>query len=175
MFLLNPDEQPQIIQYIADSTKGSPILEGKTTKKRHRSTGEKSAAKKRANLPSDRLLTEVTSSVLVEQAPEHQQITERMSNILMEEVNPKSPMLEEIMIMEARLTASITTSRDKDISEIESRLNENIKLTIDNSIKDALKVMQSSICTSIQNNPLIHSHSMEIKGLWEENFKLNGK
>ena len=93
----------------------------------------------------------------------------------MDEVKSKSPMLEEIMKMEVRLTASITTSRDKDISELQTRLNENIKSTIDNSIKQALKVMQSSICASVQNNPIIKSHSMEIKGLREENFRLNTK
>ena len=58
----------------------------------------------------------------------------------MEENNSQSPMLEAIMKMETRLTASITTARDKDISELETRLNENIKSTIDNSIKEALKV-----------------------------------
>ena len=42
---------------------------------------------------------------------------------------------------------------------------------IDTSIKDALKVMQTSICTAVQNNPIIHSHSVEIKGLREEGGK----
>ena len=77
--------------------------------------------------------------------------------------------------MEARLTVSITTGRKNDISELESRLNENIKSTIDSSIKEALKVMQSSICTSVQNNPTIKSHSKEIEGLHEENLRLNRK
>ena len=172
---LNPEEQHQILQYIATNVKGSPVLEGKTTKKRRRSTGEKSTAKKRANLPSESPPKEGTSSVLVEQPLEHQQITKKMANVQMEEAKTKSPMLEEIMKMEARLTASITTGRDKDISELETRLNENIKSTIDNSIKEALKVMQTSICTSVQNNPIIKSHSTEIKGLQEENLRLNRK
>ena len=77
--------------------------------------------------------------------------------------------------MEARLTASITTGRKNNISELESRLNENIKSTIDSSIKEALKVMQSSIYTSVQNNPTIRSHSKEIEGLREENLRLNRK
>ena len=84
-------------------------------------------------------------------------------------------MLDEIMKMEARLMASITTNRDKDISEVETRLNANIKSTIDTSIKDAQKVMQTSPCTAVQNNPLIQSHSTEIKGLREENLRLNRK
>ena len=109
--------------------------------------------------------------------PEH--FVSRMSNIQMEDTatitNSASPMLEEIMKMEARLTASITTNRDKEISDMEMRLNANIRSTIDTSIKDALKVMQTSICTAIQNNPLIQSHNLEIKGLREENFWLNRK
>ena len=35
--------------------------------------------------------------------------------------------------------------------------------------------MQTSICTAVQNNPLIQSHNQEIKGLREENFWLNRK
>ena len=52
-------------------------------------------------------------------------------------------MLDEIMKMEARLTASITTNRDKEISDMETRLNANIRSTINSSITDALKVMQT--------------------------------
>ena len=106
-------------------------------------------------------------------------IVSRMSNMQMEDTatitNSASPMLEEIMKMEARLTASITTNRDKEISDMEMRLNANIQSTIDTSIKDALKVMQTSICTAVQNNPLIQSHNLEIKGLPEENLWLNRK
>ena len=106
-------------------------------------------------------------------------IVSRMSNMQMEDTatitNSASPMLEEIMKMEARLTANITTNRDKEMSDMEMRLNANIRSTIDTSIKDALKVMQTSICTAVQNNPLIQSHNLEIKGLREENFRLNRK
>ena len=82
-------------------------------------------------------------------------------------------MLDEIMKMEARLTASITTNTDKDISEMETRLNANIRSTIDTSIKEALQVMQTSICSAVQNNPQIKTHSIELKGLREENIRLN--
>ena len=58
---------------------------------------------------------------------------------------------------------------------MEERLNINIRSTIDTSIKDALKVMQTTICTAVQNNPVIQSHSSEIKDLREENFRLNRK
>ena len=102
-----------------------------------------------------------------------------MSTIQMEDTTTNtsstSPMLEEIMKMEARLTASITTNREKEISDMEIRLNANIRSTIDTSIKDALKVMQTSLCTAVQNNPLIQSHNIEIKGLREENSRLNRK
>ena len=88
-----------------------------------------------------------------------------MSTMQMEDTttgnNSTSPMLEEIMKMEARLTASITTNREKEISDMETRLNANIRSTIDTSIKDTLKVMQMSLCTVVQNNPLIQSHNIE--------------
>ena len=172
---LNPESQHQILQYIGSNKKDSLTPESHSTKKRCRSTGEKSSSNKRANLPSDTQSNEEASGTLTEEALEQQQITERMSNIQMNKTNSNSPILEEIMKMEARLTASITTGRNNDISELKSRLNENIKSTIDSSIKEALKVMQSSICTSVQNNPIIKSHSREIEGLHEENFRLNRK
>ena len=79
------------------------------------------------------------------------------------------------MKMEARLTASITTNRDTDISEMETRLNANIKSTIDTSIKEVMQIMQTSICSAVQNNPQIKAHSIELKGLCEENIRLNRK
>ena len=142
---LNPDEQHQILQYIGSNKKDSPTPESHSTKKRRRWTGEKSSSYKRANLPSDTQAKEEASDRSTKEALAQKQITERMSNI--HKTNSNSPMLEEIMKMEARLTVSITTGRKNDISELESRLNENIKSTIDSSIKEALKVMQSSICT----------------------------
>ena len=141
-----------------------------------RSTGEKPNAKKRVDSASEPLpIVKATQSVPNE--PDKEEVVSKMSTIEIEDTktNTSSPMLEEIMRMEARLTASITTSRDKDISEMESRLNANIKSTIDSSIKDALKTMQTSLCTAVQNNPLIQSHSTEIKGLREENIRLNRK
>ena len=35
--------------------------------------------------------------------------------------------------------------------------------------------MQTSICTAVQNNPIIQSHNEEIKGLKDENHRLNRK
>ena len=165
----HPDEQPQIIQYITDSLKNTIVCEGNNSKKMRRSTAEKPNAKKRVDSASEPLpIVKSTQSVPNEQDKE--EAVSKMSTIEIEDTitNTSSPMLEEIMRMEARLTTSITTNRDKDISEMESRLNANIKSTIDSSIKDALKTMQTSLCTAVQNNPLIQSHSTEIKGLREE-------
>ena len=84
-------------------------------------------------------------------------------------------MLEEIKKMEERLTQKITSNKDKEISDLEEWLNNNIRSTIDTSIKDALLVMQTSICTAVQNNAKVKSHSTEIQGLKEENLRLNRK
>ena len=172
----HPDEQPQIIQYITDSPKNTILCEGNNLKERHRSTSEKPNAKKRVDSASEPLPI-VKSTQSVPNEPDKEEVVSKMSTIEIEETktNTSSPMLEEIMRMEARLTANITTNRDKDISEMESRLNANIKSTIDSSIKDALKTMQTSLCMAVQNNPLIKSHSTETKGLREENIRLNRK
>ena len=58
---------------------------------------------------------------------------------------------------------------------MEERLNNNIKTTIDNSIKEALQTMQASICTAVQSNPVIQKHSAEITGLKAENLRLSRK
>ena len=77
--------------------------------------------------------------------------------------------------MKEWLSEKITANKGKEIAEMEERLNNNIRSTIDTSIKDALKVLQTSICTAVQNNLVIQSHSVEIKDLREENFRLNWK
>ena len=176
---LNLEDQPQILQFITDGA-SEASHQRKESKKRRRSTGEKSQAKKRLDSPcglkspNPSLLLDTNSNT---DSQEH--IACKLSSIYMEETNSStnltSPMLDEIRKMEARLTASITTNRDKEISEMETRLNANIRSTIDSSIKDALKVMQTSICTAVQNNPLIQTHNVEIKGLREENIRLNRK
>ena len=52
---INPEEQPQIKQFIADnSPKPSDCLPG-TTKKRRRSTGENNTSNKRKNSISDQV------------------------------------------------------------------------------------------------------------------------
>ena len=181
--LVNREDQPQILQFMTDvvSDISSPRKE---SKKRRRSTGEKSQAKKRVDSPCG---PKTLASSNTEASPQQLDTTTHVDNqnnivctlskMNMEETNGSarstSPMLEEIMKMEGRLTARITTNRDKEITDMEARLNSNIKSTIDTSIKNALKVMETSICTAIQNNPLIQSHNTEIKELKEENIRLN--
>ena len=177
--LLNREDQPQILQFITDGVRDSPN-QRKESKKRRRSTGEKSQAKKRADSPCDpKTLVSSPQPDITNHIDNQSNIASTLSRMNMAETNNSassaSPMLDEIMKMEARLTASITTNRDKEISDMEARLNSNIKSTIDTSIKNALKVMETSICTAVQNNPLIQSHKVEIKGLREENIRLNRK
>ena len=175
---LKPEDQPQILQFIDGTSEASQRR--KDSKKRRRSTGEKPQAKKRVDWPCGSQTPnppQLLDNNLHSDSQGH--IACKLSSMHMDETNRSttstSPMLDEIMNMEARLTASITTNRDKELSDMETRLNTNIRSTIDSSIKDALKVMQTSICTAIQNNPLIQTHNVEIKGLREENTRLNRK
>ena len=177
--LLNLEDQPQILQFITDGVSEVSIPK-KESKKRCRSTGEKSQAKKRVDSPCGLKASDSPSQTYITTHIDSQgNIACTLSKMHMEEVNSNanstSPMLDEIMKMEARLMASITTNRDKEISDMETRLNANIKSTIDTSIKNALKVMEMSICKAVQNNPLIQSHKVELKGLREENIRLNRK
>ena len=142
---LNPEEQPQIKQFIADnSPRPSDCLPG-TTKKRRRSTGEKNTSNKRKNSIPD--VEKQTSSAM------------------------ESNMLEEIKKMEARLSETITKSKDDDLKNMEDRLT----VTINTTIQQALQTMQTSVNTAVQNNPIIHSHTVELQGLREENKRLNRK
>ena len=75
-------------------------------------------------------------------------------------------MLTEIKKMEVRLTASI---KDKEMSDMEVRLS-NI---ISTSINEAVKRIQSSLNTLVNNNPVIQTHSTEIVNLKSENSALN--
>ena len=139
-------------------------------KKRRRPTGEDySLCKRRNSLPD---LTEIHSTEDTHDS-KVTDITKTMSNIQVEASNRN--MLEEIKKMEERLSEKITSNKDKEIAELEERLNNNIRNTIDASIKDALQVMQTSLCTAVQNNSTIKTHTAEIQGLKEENLRLNRK
>ena len=141
-------------------------------KKRRRPTGENHSTNKRRNSLPD--LSNVHNSEDIHQN-KVSEITTMMSNFQVEPPTSANSMLEEIKKMEERLSEKITSNKDKEISELEERLNNNIRNTIDASIKDALKVMQATICTAVQNNPIIKSHSEEIQGLRSENLRLNRK
>ena len=163
--LANPEEQPQISQFTVDigqsptnipSPTTSPVAETKG-KKRRRSTGEKNPATKKRNLPSDPLPSST------------------MSTPATDPNNATTAMLRELKKMEERLSEKITTSKDQDLSEMEERLNNNIRSTIDTSIKDALKVIQTSLNTAVDNNATVLSHTAELKGLRDENSRLNRK
>ena len=145
---VNPEEQPQIKQFITDnSPKPSDCLPG-STKKRRRSTGENNTSNKRKNS-----IPNVTDS---------QQLAPKTM---------ESNMIEEIKKMEARLSETITKSKDDDLKNMEDRLS----VTINNSIQQALQAMQTTVTSAVQENPLIQAHSMEIHGLREENKRLNRK
>ena len=58
---------------------------------------------------------------------------------------------------------------------MEERLNNNIRTTIDASIKDALRVIQTSLNSTVENNPIINSHSVQLKDLQDENSRLAQK
>ena len=145
---VNPEEQPQIKQFITDnSSKPSDCLPG-STKKRRRSTGENNSSNKRRN------------SILDSTDPQ-QSVSKTM----------ESSMLEEIKKMEARLSETITKSKDEDLKNMEDRLS----VTINNSIQQALQAMQTTVTSAVQEDPLIQAHSIEIHGLQEENKRLNRK
>ena len=129
-------------------------------KKRRRPTGENHSTNKRRNSLPD--LSNVHNIENTHQN-EVSEITAAMSKFQVESSSASAnSMLEEIKKMEERLSEKITSNKDKEISELEERLNNNIRSTINASIKDALKVMQTTICTAVQNNSTIKSHSEEI-------------
>ena len=153
---VNPEEQPQIKQFIAEnSPKQSQSSPG--VKKRRRSTGEGHICNKRRNSIPDQLDISTTN---------------------IETMDPSSSsnsMLEEIKKMEARLSETITKSKDDDLRNMEERLNVNISITINNSIQQALQQMNSTVSTAIQQNPVVQSHTAELTELREENRRLNHK
>ena len=149
---------------------GQSVLNITGNKKRRRLTGDNQIVSKRRNsLPDLTNLDNIEDS----QDKNISKITETMSSIQVE--SNALNMLAEIKKMEERLSEKITSNKEKEISELEERLNNNIRCTIDSSIKDALQVMQTSLCTAVQNNPTGKSHSAELQGLKEENLRLNRK
>ena len=109
--------------------------------------------------------------IQLDQVQEVTDITTTMSNV---HVTPQASdatttMLSEIKKMESRLTASIKETRDKEMSDMEERLSNIISTTI----SEAVKGIQSSLNTLVDNNPIIQTHSTEIITLRNENTALN--
>ena len=172
----NPEEQPQIHQFIVNSGQSQtahtitpPNIVNSATppsttpneskgKKCRRSTGEKIVSPKKRNPAADQTVDPNT-----------------MADAKTDPNSATLAMLCEIKKMEERLSEKITTSKDQEITEMEERLNNNIRTTIDTSIKDALRVIQTSLNSSVENNPIINSHSAQLKDLQDENSRLNRK
>ena len=170
----NPEEQPQIHQFIVNSGQSQtahtitpPNIVNSATppsttpneskgKKHRRSTGEKIVSPKKRNPAADQTVDPNT-----------------MADAKTDPNSATLTMLREIKKMEERLSEKITMSKDQEITEMEERLNNNIRTTIDISIKDALRVIQTSLNSSIENNPIINSHSAQLKNLQDENSRLN--
>ena len=128
------------------------------SKKRRRSTGEGNTVNKHQN-----------------STPELTDIDTTLRNMNTTSNTEPSNMLEEIKKMEARLSETITKSKEDDLKNMEERLNANISATINNSIQQALQTMNSTVNTAIQQNPIVQSHTAELHGLREENKRLNRK
>ena len=71
--------------------------------------------------------------------------------------------------MEVRITASIKETCDKEMSDMEERLSNIISTTIN----EAVKGIQSSLNTIVDNNPVMQTHSTEIATLRNENTAFN--
>ena len=143
---------------------GQSVLNITGNKKRRQLTGDNQIVSKRRNSLPD--LTDL-DNIEDSQDKNISKITETMSSI---QVESNAMNMLEIKKMDERLSEKITSNKDKEISELEERLNNNIRCTIDNSIKDALQVMQTLLCTAVQNNPTVKTHSAELQGLKEENL-----
>ena len=102
-------------------------------KKRRRSTGQKNSENKRCN--SNSAVT-TDDTYKPKEGIAHMDRTTNMTDTQEEMSNTTSIMLAEIMKMEERLAAKITSSKDQGLSNMEERLNNNIRSTIDSSIKD---------------------------------------
>ena len=136
---------------------GQTVLNITGNKKIRRLTGDnQNISKRRNSLPDLTAIDNIEDS----QDMNISKITETMSSMQVESNAMK--MLAEIKKMEERLSEKITSNKEKEISELEERLNNNIRCTIDTSIKDALQVMQTSLCTAVQNNPTVKAHCAEI-------------
>ena len=136
---INPEEQPVIHQFIVDSGSNKTNSENPDNseckgKKRRRSTGNKNSTNKHCNSIPD-VTTDDTNKI--KEGTAHKDTTNKMTDTQEKTSNDTSTMLTEIMKMEKKLAAKITSSKEQGLSDMEKRLNNNIRSTIDSSIKDA--------------------------------------
>ena len=120
---INPEEQPQIRQYILKSQSQTPSSECLLKKKRRRSTEEGTTSSKRRNSIPDLLPRQ---DIILSEPDSDSELAEKMTTV---------NMSEEIKKMEERLGKKITENKDQEIAQMEEHMNNNIKMTIDNSIK----------------------------------------
>ena len=178
----DPGQQHNIRKFISDCTNVGllpPKIKGSQPKKRQRSTGEKNKeSRRKQNSPKliDSAYVEVqsaldnTDQIQLDQVQEVTDITTTMSNVhVTPQASDATTMLTEIKKMELRLTASIKETRYKEMSDMEERLSNIISTTI----SEAVKGIQSSLNTLVDNNPIIQTHSTEIVTLRNENTALN--
>ena len=179
----DPGQQHKIRKFIADCTKVGLLpskTKGSQPKKRRRSTGEKnkeSRCKQSSPKLTESAYVEVKSTLdstddkqEEEEAQEVTDITNTMSNVNITSLTgDATTMLTKIKKMEVRLTASIKETHDKEMSDMEEWLSNIISTTIN----DAVKGIQSSLNTIVNNNLVIQAHSTEIVTLRNENTALN--
>ena len=111
---------------------GQTTLDKTNNKKRRRSTGENNSISKRRNSIPDSSQVYDTADT---DNTELDEVTVTMSNVHIESACNTSTMFDEIKKMEERLSEKITCNKDKEISELEERLNNNIRSMIDASIR----------------------------------------
>ena len=125
---INLEEQPVIRQFIVDSGHSeNPDKSDCKWKKRRRSTGQKNSENKCCN--SNSVVT-TDDTYKPKEGIAHMDTTTNMTDTQEETSNTTSIMLAEIMKMEERLAAKITLSKDQGLSDMEERLNNNIRSTI---------------------------------------------
>ena len=170
---VDPEQQPPIRTFISECKKaGLTGVEGRilankvVNKKRHRSSDDKRLSGKRKPTSSTNSKSKNKNSI--DSIPE---LSRKMATIV---VNPegKDPTVLAIEGMEARLKASMTESREKEIAQMEIRLKVNMKEVIKTSIQRAIDTLGNTIHHMIANNPIVTQSKTEVLELKQENIRL---
>ena len=107
------------------------------------------------------------SSLVSEEGAES--LTSRMAATTLNPVSPSATMLQEIKNMEERLKTSMKENREKELNDMEVKMNS----IIENSIKESIQTMSAVINNTISTNPVIQLNTGNIHALKEENTHLN--